>query len=729
MSNSGRRSARRTFQACRGQQSRPDRLAGMFCLAAMIGLVAGCTGDRPTPARNASGGGASAPSTSERVSAATEVVNVCRGTNAHDRHAAAGIDCAVCHACAGALGFGIVTFPGGASTANGTITYAGAATTCAVACHSPLGAEPQTVAWNAGPLQCTSCHSNVTTLDAGAARSSHLLSGASTSATCQSCHDQSQHMSGQVRLLNGDGTATSGTCTGCHSGQGQTLGGATPPLLVGWSDAAAGDFHGERAGTCRFDVLDAAGQRAVGGGGYPCPAAQPDVPNALRITPRWWFVSGLSGPWASQCDIETVDATGAQIAPTVMRQACPEGTILNYACNAPSDPDCHPTTLVTRGFGGSLLAPYDRGQGPLPCAACHDFHASTNAFLLAGKVNGVTIPAATIDRAGVGAQALCNACHEGDRHETCKNCHKEVYTTDGEYWWFEGAPVDPVPDGSACFYCHGHEGIRHMTDMSPAYPNDHPFGNPQGDCSHCHEGWQPPPTEYVAPRVSTGPVASRVTATTATVTWGTSERATSYVEYGTGTAGFVAGDDVMQYQHSVTLSGLAPGTAYVWRVRTSDVFRNVTQTSLQTFTTPAADAVPRPDLAPVSVYALVGTRETTTNLIWYGVTAPSGTPVEYEVQLASDPGFTHLVNGSIVGPGVPGTTIGDSGWVSGIPITSGGQPALSLPATVTNIPQDDCGDIVPNVYYWRVRARDQQGHVSDWSATGTFGAFAGDPWC
>jgi hypothetical protein len=28
-----------------------------------------------------------------------------------------------------------------------------------------------------------------------------------------------------------------------------------------------------------------------------------------------------------------------------------------------------------------------------------------------------------------------------------------------------------------------------------------------------------------------------------------------------------------------------------------------------------------------------------------------------------------------------------------------------------------------------VRARDQAGNVSDWSAPGSFGVFAGDPWC
>jgi hypothetical protein len=127
--------------------------------------------------------------------------------------------------------------------------------------------------------------------------------------------------------------------------------------------------------------------------------------------------------------------------------------------------------------------------------------------------------------------------------------------------------------------------------------------------------------------------------------------------------------------------------------------------------------------------AQVGTYTTTAALVWYPVTAPSGTAVEYEVQLASDPSFTFLVNGSIAGPGVPGSSLGDSGWIGGTPTTKDGRAALSTPATVTNIPQDECFEIVPNVYYWRVRARDQQGSLSDWSATGSFGAFAGDPWC
>jgi hypothetical protein len=159
------------------------------------------------------------------------------------------------------------------------------------------------------------------------------------------------------------------------------------------------------------------------------------------------------------------------------------------------------------------------------------------------------------------------------------------------------------------------------------------------------------------------------------------------------------------------------------------VFRNVTHPALATFTTTSADGVPFPDLAPVSAGAHVGTYTMDVALVWFPVTAPSGGAVEYEVQLASDPDFTYLVNGSMAGPGVPGIPVGDSGWIDGAPTTFEGTPALSHPATLTDIPQDWCGDIVPNVYYWRVRARDGQGRVSEWSPTGTFGAFAGDPLC
>jgi hypothetical protein len=37
--------------------------------------------------------------------------------------------------------------------------------------------------------------------------------------------------------------------------------------------------------------------------------------------------------------------------------------------------------------------------------------------------------------------------------------------------------------------------------------------------------------------------------------------------------------------------------------------------------------------------------------------------------------------------------------------------------------------VEPNVYYFRVRARDALGNVSEWSGTGSFGAMAVDVNC
>jgi hypothetical protein len=666
--------------------------------------------------------------------ARASAAGTCGGTDAHAAHASASLGCSICHACAGQLVFSPITYPGGTTSNGATYTGSGAATTCTVGCHHPFGAQGPSVTWSAGPQACTACHSNVAVQLTQPTRSSHIVGSMDPTSACEGCHDVSQHTSGQVHIKGTGGSASSG-CVSCHSGTGLTLAGWTPPLLVGWSDTVAGDFHGDRPGTCRFDNLDAAGTRTVGRGGYPCPSTQPALPNALRITSRWWYVSGLSGAWAWTCDIETVDASGARLA-LALGQPCPEGTTLNSACNNPvGDPDCYPVSYVTRGFGGTLVAPNTRGAGALPCTACHDFHASSNAFLLASQVNGSVVPASTIDRAGVGAQGLCVACHQGDRHEVCKTCHKEAWVTDGEYSWFEGAPVDPVPDGSACFYCHGHEGLRFMVDPSPAYPGGgHPFGiagtsRDQNACQHCHGGWAPPATEYAAPTFSSAPTVTAVTATSATVSWATSELATTYVEYGLGTAGYVVGDAGFVSQHSVSLTGLTPSMTYVWRVRSSDRFRNFAETALQTFTTPGAAEVPRPDLAAVSAGATVGTYTITAQLPWYPVTAPSGTAVTYEVQLASDPDFTYLVDGSMAGGTLPGSTVADSGWVSGSPLVIGSSPALTYPATITNIPQDWCGDIVPAVYWWRVRARDAAGNVSQWSVPGTFGVFAGDPYC
>jgi predicted CXXCH cytochrome family protein len=527
---------------------------------------------------------------------------MCGGTAAHDRHQLNGVGCTACHPCGGIFGFtDPVTYAGGTTSANGTLTRASGTTTCSVGCHSPFGAAGTSITWStAGPLACSACHSQVA--PAGVAyRSAHAVAQvdpAANRAACQSCHDTTQHTRGHVRIDMGDGTVAdasvadpvqlNGLCQGCHDGTGRTISDQTPPVLPGWT-SSTGDFHGSRAGT---------------------------------------------------------------------------------------------------GFGGTLLAPFQVGQGPLACTGCHDPHASANAFLFAANVNGAPVPTPSslyISRGGVGAEALCMNCHQGNRHAGCMtaDCH---------------GSVDPAPAGKPCFFCHGHEGMVNFA--LPTWDN-HPNGT-GSYCWHCHSpGWFPAVVETTPPRILSGPTVT-LSASTATITWTTDEISTSYVEYGTSSPGTIVGDWASPTtSHAVTLSGLCELTTYGFRVRSSDRLRNVMESATASFTTPSAHAPPAPAPVPqpnAEYDAGSGTAtvpsSTTATFQWSAVTAPDGHAVQYRFQLSSSPSFA--------------TTIADA-WQS----TNTAQRTFP----VNEYPGD--------TYYWRVQARDsvETSYVSSWSATDSFDVY------
>lgn len=94
---------------------------------------------------------------------------------------------------------------------------------------------------------------------------------------------------------------------------------------------------------------------------------------------------------------------------------------------------------------------------------------------------------------------------------------------------------------------------------------------------------------------STAPVVSAtasggITATSATVTWTTSEISNSQVEYGLTTVygNLTALDSSMVLSHSVTISGLTASTLYHYRVRSRDGAGNLGIGADGTFTTSAA---------------------------------------------------------------------------------------------------------------------------------------------
>lgn len=118
------------------------------------------------------------------------------------------------------------------------------------------------------------------------------------------------------------------------------------------------------------------------------------------------------------------------------------------------DTDYH-GIAVGSGAGGSLKAPYVRGQAALACDACHDPNAhgsSANPYKIRSTVNGTSIGPVTT---GADAVALCQACHAGtpnDFHASCVSCHQ---TAQPQYHnWTGNAPMDFT--GTDCLSCHKH---------------------------------------------------------------------------------------------------------------------------------------------------------------------------------------------------------------------------------------------------------------------------------
>jgi hypothetical protein len=563
-------------------------------VAACIVAACGMAGESEPPSKAAVL--VLAATTASTTEIRTAEVSAC-GTGAHDAHQfAAG--CVVCHACGGVYAFGHVTLPGGTSTEGGEIVRGTSGTSCAVACHSQGGSPFTPISWSAvGPLACTSCHTGIAGEQADF-RSGHAVAipadPAAERAGCGGCHLSDVHLSGTVRITDGAGGYVDvtrgdpgelvGACKSCHDGSGVPIAGQTPPLLVGYDDAVAGDFHGARAGT---------------------------------------------------------------------------------------------------GFGGTLTPGFSRGEGPLACTMCHSAHASANDFVIARRVNGFAIPAGAIDRAGVGAQLLCESCHEGPRHNQCAGCHG----------------LDPMPAGSPCFACHGHEGIV-------SFPQPWQAGivyhyDSRWSCAHCHDpGWMPI-LEYTPPRITTPVNVSDVSGTSAAVSWRTDELATSYVEFGeSGVLGRTAGQQGFRTIHAVTLTGLAPGTTYSLRVRTSDRLRNVRLSAIQTFTTVDPFGPPAPTIVPTADLMGCYTTHETATFVWEPVTISNGDPVEYRVEVYDSSALD--------------SPLLESGWLS--TTTWSTQVALGAPA----------------IWYWRVRARNAATDIpGPWSIADAFWVGEGHSlgWC
>ena len=133
-----------------------------------------------------------------------------------------------------------------------------------------------------------------------------------------------------------------------------------------------------------------------------------------------------------------------------------------------------------------------------------------------------------------------------------------------------------------------------------------------------------------APPAIQGVTVGSITPTSAMVTWTTDQASTSQVQFGTTTAyGSVSIQNAaMATSHSVTLTGLTPGTTYDFEVMSTNSASLSNQSPNATFTT--ATAGPAPNVQNVVFWGITGNSIT---IAWY-TDQPSTTFVQYGITSA-----------------------------------------------------------------------------------------------
>jgi hypothetical protein len=132
----------------------------------------------------------------------------------------------------------------------------------------------------------------------------------------------------------------------------------------------------------------------------------------------------------------------------------------------------------------------------------------------------------------------------------------------------------------------------------------------------------------VAPTLTTGPE-EVVKTKSAVVSWSTSRAASSFVKYGKGSGDYGAevGTSDQLSAHSISLTGLDPGTKYYYKVLWTDEDGNTGESEENDFSTnpaPIVSTVKVIDIGLFSVYAEFGLSNATSASVQYGKTTTYG---------------------------------------------------------------------------------------------------------
>ena len=155
------------------------------------------------------------------------------------------------------------------------------------------------------------------------------------------------------------------------------------------------------------------------------------------------------------------------------------------------------------------------------------------------------------------------------------------------------------------------------------------------------------------PPVISDVFAVNITSDSATITWTTDQQGDSIVDYGTTTVyGSSVSDPVLTVSHSITLSGLNPGTTYHFKVTSTNTYGVSSSTGDNTFTTiipspPVISNIVVSNITDSSATITWTTDQSADSLVDYGTTTLYGST-------ASDPTLTtnHSMILSNLGMGV-----------------------------------------------------------------------------